>query len=101
VSSAEPDPLAEEETDAAAEEAGAIGGPAPDYGTGDPAEQPLAESGEGESEGFEQAEGELREQAENFDAHRSPLRDEITPEAESDESGAEYGEADEAVEPEE
>jgi hypothetical protein len=93
------DPIADEETDAAAKEAGAIGGSEPDYGTGDPAEKPLAEAGEGESEGFEQAEDALRDQAENFDGHRSPLRDQMTPEAESDEAGAEYAEADQASDP--
>ena len=37
--------------------------------------RPVEEAGGGESEGFEQAERELVEQAENFDQHRSPRRD--------------------------
>jgi hypothetical protein len=82
-----------DEERAAAEEAAAIGGPDP-YPDLDPAERPVAEGGGGEAEGFEQAEEELRRNAEHDDAHRHPLEDRFSPEAESDLSGAEYGEAD-------
>ncbi len=56
------DPTVDEETDAAAEEAGAIGGPGADQDL-DPAERAPAEGGGGESEGFEQAEKDLIEHA--------------------------------------
>jgi hypothetical protein len=48
----------DEEAEAAAAEAGAIGGVAGDEDL-DPAQRPLAEGGEGEAEGFEEAEEEL------------------------------------------
>ncbi len=52
--------LAREEADAAAAEAAEIGGNVtPD--SDDPAEQPLIEAGEGESEGFELAEKDLED----------------------------------------
>ena len=57
--------------------------------------RPVEESGGGEAEGFEQAEAELVEQAENFDEHRSPRRDAFEPEEESDRSTASYSEPDE------
>lgn len=60
--------------------------------------RPLEESGEGEAEGFEQAEQELIEQAEHGENRWDPELDAFTPEDESDRSTAEYGEADE-VEP--
>jgi hypothetical protein len=60
--------LEQEQTDAAARQAGAIGGT-----TGEPdmpeSERPLAEAGEGESEGFEQAELDLTEHASHGDQH--------------------------------
>ena len=83
------------ETEAAAAEAGAIGGPAPDTDA-DPARRPVEEAGGGESEGFEMAEDALRRQASHEDPGTSPTQDAFTGEAESDRSGAEYGEADEA-----
>ena len=83
------------EADAAAAEAGSIGGRAdPDQ---DPERAPVEEAGGGESEGFEQAEEELIEQAEHGDAPSEPASDAFPPEEESDRSTAEYGEADEAV----
>jgi len=82
------------EEQAAAEEAAGIGGPAPEY-EGDEKDRPVAESGGGEAEGFEQSEHELVEQAENFDEHRSPRRDAFEEEVESDRSGASFAEADE------
>lgn len=63
-----------EQEDAAAEEAAAIGGQVSDEpplqdDAEDPAQQPLVEAGEGESEGFEQAERELIEHAGHGDQH--------------------------------
>ena len=87
--------LAREEELAAAEEAGEIGGPAPEY-EGDEADRPLIEGGEGEAEGFEESERELVEQASHGDPKYDPEVDGFTPEEESDRSGAEYGEADDA-----
>ena len=86
----------EEEEEAAAEEAAHIGGPGPDYET-DEAHRPLEESGEGESEGFEDAERELIENASHENSGASPLRDQVPPEKESDRSTAEYGEPDEEL----
>jgi len=56
------------------------------------ADRAVEEAGGGESEGFEQSEKELIEQAENFDEGRSPGLDAGLPEAEQ--SPAVYGEAD-------
>ena len=82
----------ERETDAAAAEAGAIGGPTPKYDEDlDPAERPLREGGEGEAEGFEEAERELVEHA----SHGDPAPDPTT--LASDEEAhpePEYGSAD-------
>jgi hypothetical protein len=63
---------------AAEAEAAAIGGRAGDEGL-DPAERPLAEAGEGEAEGFEQAELELIEHASHGDEQstHAVLHDEI------------------------
>jgi hypothetical protein len=65
-----------EEEQAAAAEAARIGGrvsPYPetdnDDGENDPAQRPLIEAGEGESEGFELAEHELEEHASHGDQH--------------------------------
>lgn len=82
----------EEEAEAAAEEARDIGGRAP-IESDDPAQQPLIESGEGESEGFELAEERLRDIASHGDEHRFPDRDVPAPE---DRESAERGEADQA-----
>ena len=57
------------------------------------AERPLRESGEGESEGFEESERELIEQAEDTFAGRNPKYDAGRPEEERDQ--AVHGEADE------
>jgi len=83
----------EEEAEAAAEEAGQIGGDAP-VESDDPAQQPLIEAGQGESEGFELAEARLRDIASHGDEHRFPDRD--VPPAE-DEGQAEAGEADTVI----
>jgi hypothetical protein len=55
--------------------------------------RPLEEAGEGEAEGFEQAEEELIENAENAE-HDEFLEEGFPPETESDESDAAYGEPD-------
>jgi hypothetical protein len=86
---------ARNEAEAAAHEAAGIGGRAPE--DEDPARRPVDEAGGGEAEGFEQAEEDLRENAEHGELNpRDPNRDAFTPEEESDLSGAEYAEADEA-----
>jgi hypothetical protein len=79
-----------EEAEAAAAEAGQIGGDAP-IESDDPARQPLIESGQGESEGFELAEERLRDIASHGDEHRFPDRDVLPAE---DREQAERGEAD-------
>jgi hypothetical protein len=63
----------------------------------DPAERPVREGGGGESEGFEDAEEQLIENAEHGEGN--PLPDAFDEEAETDRSGAEYGEADEERKP--
>jgi hypothetical protein len=83
----------EEEAEAAASEAGDIGGKAP-IESDDPARQPLIESGEGESEGFELAEERLRDIASHGDQHRFPDRDAPAPE---EPESAERGEADQTI----
>jgi hypothetical protein len=90
-----PDDLVRQEEQLAAAEAGHIGGPAPEY-EGDEEERPLEEGGEGEAEGFEQAELELEEQASHGDPKLDPEVDGFTPEEESDRADPAYGEADEA-----
>jgi hypothetical protein len=55
---------------------------------------PVEEAGGGEAEGFEQAEEQLGRNASHEDPGGDPAADAFTPEAESDLSGAEYGEAD-------
>jgi hypothetical protein len=90
---------AEEEANRAAAEAGAIGGPAgsqPDPADGRPseAERPLAEAGQGEAEGFEQAEAELVERASHGDQHASRQAIEGAPTRSEDELAQEAGEAD-------
>jgi hypothetical protein len=82
--------LIKEEAEAAEAEAARIGGEAP-IESDDPAQQPLIESGEGESEGFELAEARLRDIASHGDQHRFPDRDALPPE---DAVQAEQGEAD-------
>jgi hypothetical protein len=83
----------EEEEEEAALEAARIGGEAPKDAE-DPAEQPLAEAGEGEAEGFEIAEEELEDIASHGDQHRFPSGAAPPPEEPQE---AEYGEADEAI----
>ena len=61
----------------------------------DPARQPVEEAGGGVSEGFEQAEEALIENASHGDGGGDPAADAIDNESvEAEESTAEYGEAD-------
>jgi hypothetical protein len=88
-----------QETDHAAAEAGAIGGrvssESPPIEEVDEAQRPLAEAGEGESEGFELAEQELIEHASHGDQHAARRAIEDAPLEESDDArAAEDGEAD-------
>ena len=86
---------ARREAEAAAHEAAGIGGRAPD--NEDPARRPVDEAGGGEAEGFEQAEEDLRENAEHGQlGPRDPNRDAFTTEEQSDVANAEYAEADDA-----
>jgi hypothetical protein len=81
-----------EEEGAAAFEAGTIGGRSGDQEL-DPAKRPLAESGEGEAEGFELAEEDLIEHAEHQEGEGIPELDQLGEEEEPD--PATYGEPDE------
>jgi hypothetical protein len=83
----------DEEAEAAAAEAGQVGGPAP-VESDDPAQQPLIESGEGEAEGFELSEKRLVDIASHGDEHRFPDRDAPPPE---DREGVDRGEADQTT----
>jgi hypothetical protein len=85
----------EDEAEAAAAEAGKIGGDAP-VESDDPAQQPLIEAGQGEAEGFELAEAQLRDIASHGDQHRFPGSVAPPPEEATD---VEYGEADQAIPP--
>jgi hypothetical protein len=87
--------LVHEEEEAAAAEAREIGGDVPPESE-DPAQRPLAEAGEGESEGFELAEKRLEEIASHGDEHRFPDRD-VRPAEERE--YIERGEADESIPP--
>jgi hypothetical protein len=84
------------EEKAAESEAGDIGGEGSDEHL-DPAERAVREGGGGEAEGFEDAEDELIDNAGHGEGN--PLPDAFEGEAESDLSGAEYGEADEELPP--
>jgi hypothetical protein len=86
------------EEDAAAAEAGAIGGrtsaePAPVEGRPDDAQRPLAEAGQGEAEGFEQAEHDLIEHASHGDQHAARQAIEDAPGGSEDARTAEGAEA--------
>jgi hypothetical protein len=85
--------LLRKEEEAAAEEAGEIGGEV-QRDSDDPAQQPLIEAGQGESEGFELAEKDLQDIASHGDEHRFPDSALPAPEERSD---AEYGEPDQAI----
>ena len=89
------DDLIREEEAAAAQAARNIGGTAGDEDQFSPEMRPVYEAGGGDAEGFELAEADLIENASHGDGHGDPIRDAFTPEAESDYSGAAYGEPDE------
>jgi hypothetical protein len=81
------------EAEAAAHEAGGVGGRAPT--DEDPARRPVDEAGGGQAEGFERAEEDLRENAEHGQlGPRDPRRDAFPGEEESDVADSAYGEAD-------
>ena len=86
------------EEEEAAEEAAEIGGERPDYEGGE-AERAVEEGGGGEAEGFEIAEEELIDAASHGENRHNPAEDAFTPEVESHESTAEYGEPDEEEPP--
>lgn len=93
------DELAAQEADRAAAEAGAIGGrasgePPPVDGGPSEAERPLAEAGQGEAEGFEQAETELIEHASHGDQHAARRAIEDAPDESNDVRAASDGEGD-------
>ena len=93
-----PDP-AKEEAEKAAAEAAQIGGPPsseadPAEGPVSESERPLTEAGEGESEGFEQAERELIEHASHGDEHAARRAIEDASDEPDDDLEAEAGEPD-------
>jgi hypothetical protein len=93
--------LERRQEDAAAAQAGAIGGrpsadPAPVEGEPDDAQRPLDEAGQGEAEGFEQAERALAEHSSHGDQHSAYQAIEDAPEGSDDARAAEAGEADTA-----
>lgn len=88
--------FAREEAEKAAAEAGAIGGsassePSPASDPADEARRPLAEAGEGDAEGFEQAEQELVEHASHGDQHAARRAIQDAPTDNSDDVLAEEG----------
>ena len=87
------DPLADEEADAAAAEAAAIGGVAGDEDL-DPAERPVREAGGGEAEGFEMAEEDLVDHASHGDQHSARIPYDHAGRPEEAGATAESGEAD-------
>jgi hypothetical protein len=94
------DPLVRQEEDAAAAEAGRIGGRAPEYDDeeGDPAseaERAVIESGEGVEEGFETAERDLRETASHSENRYDPEDVDFGDEESAGEGDAVSGEPDE------
>jgi hypothetical protein len=89
------DSLVDQEERLAAAEAAAIGGPGVDDAHGDPAMEPVYESGEGVAEGFELAEEDLVDNATHGDGRADPTGDAFTAEQEADEATAVGGEADE------
>jgi hypothetical protein len=94
------DPLVRQEEDAAAAEAGSIGGRAPEYDDEEglpasDAERPLDESGEGVEEGFETAERDLRETASHSENRYDPEVNDFGDEESAGEGDAVSGEPDE------
>jgi hypothetical protein len=98
----ENDPLLRREENAAAREAGGIGGRRPEYENeeGDPADdadRALIESGEGVEEGFETAESDLRESASHGENRYDPSTQDFGDEESVGDADAESGEADEVI----
>ena len=98
------DPLVRQEEDAAAAEAGSIGGRAPEYedeegDAVDEATRPLIEGGEGVEEGFETAERDLRETATHSENRYDPESRDFGDEESAGEGDAVSGEADEVEVP--
>ena len=96
----DPDPRVREEEDAAAAEAGSIGGRRPEYEDEegdevDEATRPLIESGEGIEEGFETAESDLRETASHGENRYDPETRDFGDEESAGEGDAVSGEPDE------
>ena len=94
------DPRVREEEDAAAAEAGSIGGRRPEYEDEegdevDEATRPLIESGEGVEEGFETAESDLRETATHGENRYDPETRDFGDEESAGEGDAVSGEPDE------
>jgi hypothetical protein len=88
------DPLARDEAEAAAAEAGRIGGPAPRHDE-DPAFEAVREGGGGEAEGFEESEEALIEGASHGDPQPDPTELAFSEEEASDRSTFVGAEADE------
>jgi hypothetical protein len=96
----EEDPLARREEEAAAREAGGIGGARPDYENEEDlqaseAQRPLYESGEGVEEGFEIAEDDLEEAATHEENRYAPQNHDFGDEESAGDGDAVSGEADE------
>jgi hypothetical protein len=94
------DPRVREEEDAAAAEAGSIGGRTPEYEDeeGDVVDEetrPLIEGGEGVEEGFETAESDLREAATHGENRYDPANHDFGDEESAGEGDAVFGEPDE------
>jgi hypothetical protein len=94
------DPRVRQEEDAAAAEAGSIGGRAPEYedeegDAASEADRALIESGEGVEEGFETAESDLREAASHGENRYDPEAREFGDEESAGEGDAVSGEPDE------
>jgi hypothetical protein len=83
----------ERESEAAGQEAAAIGGRAGDEDL-DPAERPVVEGGGGVAEGFELAEEDLVEHASHGDAGGNPLEDAFPAEDAAAPDEGSFGEAD-------
>ena len=98
------DPLLRREEEAAAREAGSIGGRTPEYedeegGEAGEAERPLIEGGEGVEEGFEVAEDDLRDAASHGENRYDPSTAGFGDEESAGDADAESGEADEYEKP--
>ena len=94
------DPLLRREEAAAAREAASIGGATPEYERSDgeqasEADRPLLEGGEGVEEGFEVAEGDLRNHATHRDNRYDPTLNDFGDEESAGEGDVVYGEPDE------